>query len=422
MYVFKDGIINNFAEKGIKFEISEDGNPSNVKVKEFDGKYVDFETITGKSYTIKLVDTEKYTMEDVHITMEKYPGDGYYWGMLKQTEIPEGDDGKIKALWLTSKNPEDYVEVPDPDQKRTNPCDVFNTETVRTAPIDVEIKDGTDGSNLEFVLFDSTQQKVAGRYKLEDGKFPALDLIKLNDYIIQLVDDDYKMDNAYIRPYAKNMQPYFFKLDKKSSKLVISKKPVSSMDDGRYEVAFRVVKDGQTLVGEKVKFYAENDTVDATVGEDGFVRVRLFEDVTYVAKMENEQYTTDIKPIVIKDKSEAGFGKYTYDHSSCGGINSIVVYDKEKDSTVNKGSITCKPGNTTVYGMNFKDLYVDVAHPDKMNYPQLQDKDVMIYDIALVNPFRCERSKIAVGNFQIKRRIAPNKEVAHVYYLSLIHI
>ena len=426
IYVFKDGRINNFAEKGLRFQITEDGNPNNVQVKEFDGKFVDFEAVIHKSYIIKLLDTEKYTMGDVYITIEIYPGDGKFWPMIKNAEIPEGEDGKLKAFWLVSKNPGDYEEKP--DDHRQDECNVFNDETVKTAPIDVEIKDGSDGKDLEFTLFNCTKQKFVGKYKLVDGKFPALDLINMDSYIIQLVNDEYKMNNAYIIPYANNLVPKFFKeqevnknLDpKRYSKLVISRKQTPSKDDGKVDAAFRVVKDGQNLDGIKIKFYSEYDVVEG-ISKDGYVKVRLIEDIQYVPVIEDEKYTTEIVPIVIKDKYE-WYGdasqKPTFDHRSCGGFSTSVVYDKDKDSIINKGTATCAQGNTTLSGMNFGYLEVVTGHPNKMDYDILAGKDFMIYDIALVNHDRCERSKIAKGNFTIKRRIAANKEVKDVYYIK----
>ena len=144
------------------------------------------------------------------------------------------------------------------------------------------------------------------------------------------------------------------------------------------------------------------------------------EDITYVAKPTNENLIIDTFPIVVKDKTEWGVPgiKYVFDHSSCKNAEIIKVKDKLMGRT--DGSLTCKNGNTTLKGMDFKDLYFVTDHFDKSDYSELKDKDVMILDFAILNTVRqnCERTKLAYGEFEILRKLPANKKVISAYYLN----
>ena len=114
-----------------------------------------------------------------------------------------------------------------------------------------------------------------------------------------------------------------------------------------------------------------------------------------------------------------GISNPVFDHSSCGSAEIIKV--KNKISGRTNGSITCKPGNTTIKGMDFKNLFLLTDHLDKSDYPELKEKDAMILDLVLLNHVRqnCERTKLAYGDFEILRKIPTGKKVSSAYYLIL---
>ena len=228
------------------------------------------------------------------------------------------------------------------------------------------------------------------------------------------------MHNKHFEAAKEGQFPYAFKDKKELKELVVKENTFKTLNDGTYEMDIKFVKDNRPLVNEEIQFISENHTTKATTDELGHLKVRLMEDVTYVTKPTNEKLIIDTFPLVVKDKTEWGVPgiKYVFDHSSCGSAEVIKVKDKILGRT--NGSITCKPGNSTIKGMDFKDLFLISNHLDKADYQQLKDKDVMVLDLVLVNTLRqnCERTKLAYGEFEILRRVAANKKVVAVYYLN----
>ncbi len=403
--------------KDVDFQIIEDGSKK-IQEKVSGTQFVTFETEIGKSYTIKLKDNDTYTMEPVHITMKVYPKDGLYWPMLDQDKVPKGDDGKLKAFQLKRKdgigNDENTLNPNSPCPK--SDC-VISKHKVKTLPISVKSRDNSDVDGLEFKLFNSSKQRFEGVYRVKDGKLPELELMSQNNYFLQLVDKNYSAKNVYITANEDGQLPYNFKTNSVQSEIIVDKKVVASETNTKHSMTLRVVYNEKVVDNVKLKFISEFENFEVT-SKDGQVTVDLFEDVTYVVKPVDENYKVDVFPLVVKDKSEygEGYGKYTYDHSSCNGVTTIFL--KDNDKKLNNSSVTCTSGHTTIYGMNFNDLQLVMDRLDKENFETLKNRDVDVIDVVLINPHRCERTKIAYGDFRIKRELTNDKTVERVYYFN----
>lgn len=417
VYVLENG---DFAEKGIKFNITEDTNSEKVQTREFDGKFLTFDAFMFKSYTITLADNDKYEMDPVHITMKTHPDDGLYWAILDEDKIPEGDDGKLKALFINKIGEEtDPGDVVIPDDKPSNPtvCPLNKIE-VKTKAIPVKANDGSNIENLSFTLFNSTEQKFEDKIKVVDGKIAPMTLYKGYRYFIQLVDTNYEMINIYFEVTDNGLIK--FKEDyKELTDITVNKKAVPKETDGKYAFDLRVLYYGKKAEdGIKIKFISQFDETEAVV-KDGNVKVRLFEDLTYTMVVDSDKYAVRTAALVVKDKFEWNKRpeKYTFDHCSCNGLDRIELVDIEDLKYVNAGSVTCENGNTTITGMDFKNFLLRVEQLAKESYKDLITKDVLIYDMKLINPFRCEVSKILAGDFKINRKLPNNNPVKAVYEL-----
>ena len=190
--------------------------------------------------------------------------------------------------------------------------------------------------------------------------------------------------------------------------------------DGKHQFNLRLINKGQIVPNTKIRFSSEFDTFEVTSDNKGVIKVRLYEDVTYNLRSLDDKYVIDTFPLVVKDKTEWGTEgtKLLFDHSSCNGIQDIKLIDA-KQGKVN-GQVTCKPGNTTITGADFKQLSLLAYHLDNNNYPMLKGKEAMVLDLVLINSMRqnCEKSKFADGDFTILRKLPTGKEVADVYFIN----
>jgi len=376
-------------------------------------------------------DSEYYLEKPIEFTVVKDPEDGLYWPKVAEGDSSQGKDRKVKAVFLKRYDGvgndipglggnDSETPCPSCPDNSNDVCEISKSK-VKTLPITVKLPEGADKKDVKFKLFNSSKQRYEGEFSLdENGQLPALELFEKNSYFLQLVSFKYFMHNKHFEAAKEGQFPYAFKDKKELKELVVKENTFKTLNDGTYEMDIKFVKDNRPLVNEEIQFISENHTTKATTDELGHLKVRLMEDVTYVTKPTNEKLIIDTFPLVVKDKTEWGVPgiKYVFDHSSCGSAEVIKVKDKILGRT--NGSITCKPGNSTIKGMDFKDLFLISNHLDKADYQQLKDKDVMVLDLVLVNTLRqnCERTKLAYGEFEILRRVAANKKVVAVYYLN----
>ena len=434
--------------KDIKFRIEEVGNPNNVQIRSKEGLFLNMDVMMDKTYKISMEgkDDEYYMEKPIEFKLAKSPDDGLYWPMVDDRYPEQGKDHKLKAVFLKRHDGkdnelpglDDNTDCPTCPGKAEEPESTCNVSTVKikTKPINVELPEGANKNDLVFKLFNSSKQRYEGEFKLnENNQLPALDLYEHNSYFIQLISKDYKMFNQYIQAYKNNEYAYNFKKNMLQDKLVVTKKTpfeglktdvekmlalLTNGTDGKHQFNLRLINKGQVVPNTKIRFSSEFDTFEVTSDDKGLIKVRLYEDVTYNLRSLDDKYVIDTFPLVVKDKTEWGIegAKLLFDHSSCNGIQDIKLNDA-KQGKVN-GQVTCKPGNTTITGADFKQLSLLAYHLDNNNYPMLKGKEAMVLDLVLINSMRqnCEKSKYADGDFTILRKLPAGKEVADVYFIN----
>ncbi|EXF27355.1 hypothetical protein BA93_00765 [Finegoldia magna ALB8] len=437
--------------KDIKFRIEEVGNPNNVQIRSKEGLFLNMDVMMDKTYKISMEgkDDEYFMEKPIEFKLAKSPDDGLYWPMVDDRYPEQGKDHKLKAVFLKRYDGKDNElpglddntdcptcpGKPEAEEEPQSSCNV-STVKIKTKPINVELPEGADKNDLVFKLFNSSKQRYEGEFKLnENNQLPALDLYEHNSYFIQLISKDYKMFNQYIQAYKNNEYAYNFKKNMLQDKLVVTKKTpfeglktdvermlalLTNGTDGKHQFNLRLINKGQIVPNTKIRFSSEFDTFEVTSDNKGVIKVRLYEDVTYNLRSLDDKYVIDTFPLVVKDKTEWGTEgtKLLFDHSSCNGIQDIKLIDA-KQGKVN-GQVTCRPGNTTITGADFKQLSLLAYHLDNNNYPMLKGKEAMVLDLVLINSMRqnCEKSKFADGDFTILRKIPTGKEVADVYFIN----
>lgn len=356
-----------------------------------------------------------------------------------------GAPGNAEASWT----PETKHDIPGYQFK-----DIYATEKVKvTFPVN-EVTNSTSNpvqtepveKSVKFKVFNSTLQKVEQEVQTQNGQLKDLELIKGHNYIFFLEDSDYKMNNAYLWIKGKND--------------IVNIKDVEITPDNKVEYHYgqvdelRVYKRAETethpenarrvtcdlpvktegggpLFNVKVRFTSDVETVEAVSDSHfGKVQVELLEDVNYMVSVENNTWGISPFPIVVKDKSEYGVGKYTYDYSSCAMVEELTLVPKGKEHAkdtvlTNKnydeifaGLYEGIAGNTTIKGMNFKDFLVLERKLDKSAVSGLEGKDYDVLELSLINPHRWEIARLVTGNYEITEELDNGKRVEKVYYVD----
>ena len=325
--------------------------------------------------------------------------------------------------------------------------DIFSEETVTIKGLDVEevvnakvspVVTKSMEKNVKFVIFNSTKQKVEQEVTCTDGKLPDLKLVKNHNYIIEASDSEYYMPNVYV--WVKDNKLVDIKKNVDTSEypevdtLSLYKRDQAvenPAEDQRVRSNIEVyTQQGGALYNVKFKLTSNVETLEASTGNSGKLTVDLLEDVVYMVTAENSNYAVESFPLVIKDKSEYGARKYTYDFSSCAKVDDIYMVNKSdahKNDTVltntNYGEIykdvyTGIEGNTTITGMNFKDFLVLDRKLDKSTVTGMDGKDYDVLDIKVVNPHRWEIAYLAAGEYKVTEKLDSNKTVSNVYYVD----
>lgn len=320
-----------------------------------------------------------------------------------------------------------YHDIPSYQQK-----DMFETKRIKVAGIKVEEAAGSVVKALDkeirFEIFNSTTQQTEYEVTSVDGQLPAVDLVADHNYIIFAKDSEYSMENVYIwmrdgvpvdlkqigdannptydYPEVKSLRLQkrtYLEEDPEQEKRVMINLPVRYGEATLYNVTFRLV--------------SAYETIETTSGNRGYLRTTLVEDIPYMVLAEHEKYGVEMFPLVVKDKSEYGAGKYTYDFSSCKRVESIQLVNKE-DSDNNNKIITSLSGNMTVEGINFKDFLLIDSKSDKKLDNELKGKSYEIRNVILVNPHRWEIGKFTVGTYKLTLNEEKNKKIKNLYYLD----
>ena len=347
---------------------------------------------------------------------------------LAMTQIPVSVS---QASWMPDH------QIPAYQQK-----DIFSTDTVTIPGLAVnKLVDSTASpldKEIKFVIFNSTKQVIEREVTSENGKLPELNLVKNHNYIIWAEDSEYEMSNVYVWVKDGHLVDIKKNVDTgnypevTSLELTKREQPGEASREGqrvRSNMGVYTTQGGR-LFNVNFKFISNIETIEVSSGNNARLNVDLLEDVVYMVTVDNANFTVEPFPIVIKDKSEYGAGKYTYDFSSCAKVDNIYLVNKSdghKNDTVltntnyddiYQGIYENVAGNTTITGMNFKDFLVLDRKLDKSTVKGMTGKDYEVFDIKVVNPHRWEIAYIAAGDYQITEQLDNTKAVKNVYYVD----
>ena len=405
-------------EKDLRIRLRAD-NEASQNVDSKDG-HVKLSMKDDKMYLLSVMDNENYTLYGVF----KYEKDGA--GHEKEERLLPNQDKEVELNYKKDKETRFVVVV---KSKKDNPVvpgkcpsDIcrFSDDKVHLKEVPMYVTDGykmtQPKEDVHFVLFNASRQEYEQEIVAKDGVLPALDIYKYDRYILFTKDKNYNMFEEYIQANGEGKLPFNHKKAQYVQNIVLMKKTGGKEELNRTQVALPVKFEGKSVSGMNFKFVSEFETVTAPC-VDGIVRVNLLEDIQYSVFVESDEYGMDALPLTVKDKSEWNLAKYGYDHSSCNLVGALNLVKKGEENKHNT-EIVCSKGNTKVTGMNFRDYMLHTDRRDKSKIAELKDKDADIFIIRLINPHRCEVSKIAQGQFTIERKVEPNKEVEKAYLVS----
>ena len=427
---------NNFAPSNINFELITDNSTS--KLTTDNNGSLSLKLDPKKSYILKLVD-QNYEMKDLTFTLKKetnFLGTKIYNLYSNNKKIEKVEIVK-KATQEPKKPGNEPGERPCPSQE----CH-FSNNKVNTKSLQIYNINGQKISeDVHFKLFNGTKQEYFGDVTAKNGVFPSLSLYENDTYIIYCTDKKYtisdkpyelEVNQLYIKPNGEGKVPVRNRTSKKyedSASTNIEKINVRKLRSGeqnKEKTHFEIpVYYGSALYpgAGNVILTSQFEELKVPV-KNGKISVDLLEDIQYAVSFEDKfnEFGIENFPLTVKDKSErtgkdplaTGRGKYVYDHSTCRSVPILKLIDIKKINN-NNSKVICSKGNTIVTGMNFKDLLLATGHIKKETVEEFKNKDVDIFEIHLINPRRCEVSKVAKGNFNILKLIHNGKTVKKAY-------
>lgn len=373
-----------------------------------------------KTYLLSVMDNQNYNLYGVF----KYEKDRN--GKEKEERLLPNQDKEVELTFNKNKETRFVVVV---KSKKDNPVvpgkcpsDIcrFSDDKVHLKEVPMYVTDGyrmtQPKEDVHFILFNASRQEYEQEIVAKNGVLPALDIYKYDRYILFTKDKNYNMFEEYIQANGEGKLPFNHKKAQYVQNIVLEKKTGGKEELNRTQVVLPVKFEGKPVSGMNFKFVSEFETVAAPC-VDGVVRANLLEDIQYSVIVDSDKYGMDALPLTVKDKSEWNFGKLWFDHSSCNSVAALNLV-KKGDENKHKSEVVCSKGNTKVTGMNFRDYMLFTDRRDKSKIAELKDKDADIFIIRLINPHRCEVSKIAQGQFTIERKVKPKKEVEKAYLVS----
>lgn len=431
MFVLDD--MGYMVKKGQKFEVKGDDG-SIQKVENVPG-WLTFRADRDVNYTITMPENPSYKMDPIKFSIRRYKDT--YTALLdgsnedRLTHIPIERKDK-------SSNPNEGMErIYDPAEQYEVESDngggcgggdcLMHTEKISTPSIELWKGGSLLNDEVSFTLFNSTRQRYEGKVVAKDGKLPKLNLTAKTKYILMLENSKYYMPNVYFKTGDNGQKVYNFKDKKIVDSIVLYDRDANDPKELRTDVSIKTMYKGNEL-NEKIKFQLVSafETLNLT-SENGVIKAALKEDETYVVKALSDKYELVSFPLVIKDKSEYQTpeeksvkykqNKLPFNHSTCDYVSKIELLDKGEAQKQNT-TIQCPSGKTHLSGMKFNNLQISVESLDKKDFPSLSARDVKIFNFNLMNPFRCEVSKIATGNFKIKRDLEDTRAVSRVFYIT----
>lgn len=326
------------------------------------------------------------------------------------------------------------------DLPANQPKDIWETATERVSDIGVTGAQG-NASGLKFVFYDVTTQDPKDTIEVatdESGYLTDINLKRDHNYLIYLKSDEYFMQNVYgwvhdgrlmnikegVTQDPQNPNKAIVNYPIINNLTVVKSTQSTTSNYSRYTTAIPVEYNGKAMPGIKFRLVSPVETLEATTDENGILKADLLEDVNYMVSVESDKYAVEAFPLAIKDKSEYRMDKYAYDHSDCQGVGPRYIGKPNPLQLVDKGTerkndktITSVSGDTTISGMNFKDLYcVEKKMDTKVS--GLSDGTYDVYDIEAMNPHRSEVSKLAAGDFTVTEKTRTGVKVKAVYMLG----
>lgn len=405
-------------EKDLRIRLRAD-NEASQNVDSKDGN-VKLSMKDDKTYLLSVMDNQNYNLYGVF----KYEKDGN--GKEKEERLLPNQDKEVELTYNKGKETRFVVVV---KSKKDNPVvpgkcpsDIcrFSDDKVHLKEVPMYVTDGYSMTqpkeDVHFVLFNASRQEYEQEIAAKNGVLPALDIYKYDRYILFTKDKNYNMFEEYIQANGEGKLPFNHKKAQYVQNIVLEKKTGGKEELNRTQVVLPVKFEGKPVSGMNFKFVSEFETVAAPC-VDGVVRANLLEDIQYSVIVDSDKFGMDALPLTVKDKSEWNFGKLWFDHSSCNSVAALNLV-KKGDENKHKSEVVCSKGNTKVTGMNFRDYMLFTDRRDKSKIAELKDKDADIFVIRLINPHRCEVSKIAKGQLTIERKVGPGKEVEKAYLVS----
>ena len=426
--------------KELSFEVI--GKDNYKAVYKSNSGVVKFNLVENEEYTVRLVEDVDYEFSDIRINVKNSDGN---------INVYKEDGTIFSEFILTKKVTGNCVETL---------CD-FSDNKVRMSEIPIKVleddmeRDLSADEEVTFNLYNATKQERVGEIKTVNGKLPELEVYEKDDYILFtssknktfiMADSPFlkEVSELYFRPNGdgklpirhKTKNPYATGANLNIERIVVRPLEAHEKINEKYKInSVRIKQDKanpQDYSKVKVIFTSEYDTVVATtLPEDEWgvplTPIELYENVQYSVRIEDpdNKFAIENFPFTLVDKSERGpnhpkkwgDGKYVFDHSSCGNATFLELVKKGEENNHNS-SITCTNGNTTVSGMNFKDLKLQTIRPDKSLVKGLEGKDFDLFRVKLINVKRCEVSKMAEGNFIIHRTIKDGKIAKNAYQVE----
>ena len=392
------------------YEIDFDSNPLFKRYKELGGIPFQFQQDkAGKTQAV----LKGYDVEDIagrlnynYLDLKRIDGKQNTTGK-KFSDDECGDSTEVKTLYAADK-------VTLKDMK----VNEYNESTEKATPLDKDIT---------FVFYNCSTQTIETTVKSHNGVLPDVEMFKDHHYIVYAEDSEYEMPNHYITLSKTGDKPLCYKCKENESSFDLTKRQTELADPSdaaRVNVSlpvYYVDEDGnmKNMSDIKVKLVSPYDTVEGTSDAEGNLNVSLMEDYNYMVQVDHDKYSVESFPLTVKDKSEYGAGKYTFNHFSCGSVGGIYLVDKgtEHDRDV---TLIGTSELTSVTGLNFGkgSYYLHDRVLEDYKVPELEGKDYQVLDIDAINMYRTEISKLAAGDFVITRILPEGKSVKNVYYID----
>ncbi len=444
-----------YADAGCPFRIVCRDNGKGKTVISDEGKLT-FTAEENRHYTIELSDNPVYRMKEKVDFIIKTDSQGISWAIYEGTDI-EDENSRLTRIDLEridgkedpNKGKDKIEDDPDcgggSEEIGGSSCTpqeyefLYSTEKVTLsgmkvckiddkAPSDSETKDTAAtpvDEPVKFVFYNSSTQTVETAVTSENGVLPDVQMRKKHNYIVYAEDSKYEMPNYYITLSSTGGKPSCLKCGQKEDGFYLYERETPADDPAeankvRTELPVYYKKDNtaQYVPNIKVKLVSPFETVECTSDVSGNISADLIEDINYVVLVEDDEYSVESFPLTIKDKSEYGSGKYPYNHTSCNAVNGIYLCRKgtERDHDT---TLVCPSKQTKVGGMNFgSGRYIALGTILNKNTVTGMSGDYDVLDVDVINLYRAELSKLAVGDFTVTRELKKGKKVKNVYYVD----